>query len=279
MRRRRAEDVVVGQVAVAQLLAPDERVVRVVVRIGLPDEEDREHREHAGGEQRVAQARRRPLGGRGAADLRARSAACGGRSRTCAGRSAYRRGAVAQAVDLDHGPGPLVGPRAVVERGVVGEAHGLGALGVGRERDRLLARGVERGVVPARRCAGPPSGRGPSGGCRPRPSSSRGRGSGRCGACAAASRRPGRAARPGRPAARARRARTRGRTARPRSGRPRGTFAVDPPAAPRARVSSRPSTRSTCTLASTPCTHSSAVIPASAAPRRRRSASAATTAA
>ena len=65
MRRRRAEDVVVGQVAVAQLLAPDERVVRVVVRIGLPDEEDREHREHAGGEQRVAEARRRPLGGRG----------------------------------------------------------------------------------------------------------------------------------------------------------------------------------------------------------------------
>ena len=56
MRRRRAEDVVVRQVPVRQLLAPDERVVGVVVRIGLPDDVHDEHHEHAEAEQRVGQA-------------------------------------------------------------------------------------------------------------------------------------------------------------------------------------------------------------------------------
>ena len=57
VRRGRAEHVVVRQVAVEELLAPDQRVVRVVVRIRLPDDEDHERRDDARGEQQHLGAR------------------------------------------------------------------------------------------------------------------------------------------------------------------------------------------------------------------------------
>ena len=178
MRRRRAEDVVVGQVAVAQLLAPDERVVRVVVGIRLPDEEDREHDDDAGREQQAPWARRRRFAG-GAARVGARApwfsaAVPAGASRACwappgpkgigvseggwrsAGRALHAGVQSRQVVDLDHRPGPLVRSRPVVERAVVGEAHRVGALRVGRERDRVIARRVERGGSSGARCAGRP---------------------------------------------------------------------------------------------------------------------------
>ena len=55
VRRRRAEHVVVGQLAVGELLAPDERVVGVVVGIRLPDHEDGDDDERAEREQPVGQ--------------------------------------------------------------------------------------------------------------------------------------------------------------------------------------------------------------------------------
>ena len=57
VRRRRAQDVVVGQRPVPQLLAPDQRVVRVVVGIRLPDHEDQQHADQARGEQELLRGR------------------------------------------------------------------------------------------------------------------------------------------------------------------------------------------------------------------------------
>jgi hypothetical protein len=66
VRRGCAVDAVVGQVTVRELLAPEQRVVAVVVGIGLAQEEHREGEDHEhGAPDQGPSPGRKPLGGNG----------------------------------------------------------------------------------------------------------------------------------------------------------------------------------------------------------------------